>query len=94
MYYDSGIDVNSDGLFNSLKVAAGINLTSAGLFRLAARSKDNTLNEITYYNKELILSQGVQTIDITFDGLKIPLCPFARYFVVKLKSLNHKGSQR
>ena len=70
-YSDSGVDVNSDGLFDSLKVATGINVTSAGLFRLAARLKDSTLNEITYYNKELTLSQGVQTVDITFDGLKI-----------------------
>jgi hypothetical protein len=32
---------------------------------------DNTLKEITFYNKALTLSQGVQTVDITFDGLKI-----------------------
>ena len=70
-FSDSGVDEDSDGLFNYLKVATGINVTTAGLFRLVARLKDNTLNEITYYNKELILSQGVQTIDITFDGLKI-----------------------
>jgi rhodanese-related sulfurtransferase len=70
-YTDSGVDKNSDGLFDSLKVATGINVTSAGLFRLVARLNDNTLNEITFYNKALTLSQGVQTVDITFDGLKI-----------------------
>ncbi|MCJ7448226.1 MAG: T9SS type A sorting domain-containing protein [Bacteroidales bacterium] len=70
-YTDSGVDENSDGLFDYLKVVTGINVTSAGLFRLVARLNDNTLKEITFYNQALTLSQGVQTVDITFDGLKI-----------------------
>jgi hypothetical protein len=70
-YVDSGMDVDGDFLYDSLKVLAEVNVTAGGPFHIHASLMDQASNEVTWVNKEFILYPGTHMIPLDFDGLAI-----------------------
>ncbi|MFA5973838.1 MAG: rhodanese-like domain-containing protein [Lentimicrobiaceae bacterium] len=70
-FSDIGVDTTSDGIFEYLQIMTGVNVTAGGQFNIVARLYDNSLQEITFFNKPFILDIGIQNIPIEFEGLAI-----------------------
>ena len=70
---DKGTDSDGDGLFNYLEVGIEVNVTEAG-FHLVAVSdlEDAHFSHIGVYDSQhLYLIEGVQTVNLTLNGLPI-----------------------
>lgn len=66
-FTDAGVDTDSDGLYNSLKVTAGVTITKAANYRVYGEitdSKGNVLDTTTEAN----LSTSTNTVQLSFDG--------------------------
>jgi hypothetical protein len=70
-YTDAGVDVDGDSLYDYLRVQAELHVTAGGIFRISARLMDQSSNELTWLNKNLILYPGSHLIALDFDGLDI-----------------------
>jgi hypothetical protein len=70
---DSGIDTNSNGQFDILKIEIEIGLLNGGSYQWSARLVDSKNNEIGLASKSGVLSVGTNTIVLSFDGKKIGL---------------------
>ncbi|MEM7307277.1 MAG: choice-of-anchor X domain-containing protein [Planctomycetota bacterium] len=66
-FSDIGEDTNLDGLFESLVVDVGLNISLAGTYRLAGELRDS-LGNVLQATAEETLGAGPQTVSLRFDG--------------------------
>ena len=62
------LDTNSNGLFDVLRLSAGVTATAAGDYRLEASLKDSSGNIIQTAFHDVSLSPGSGIVDLDFDG--------------------------
>jgi len=71
-YNDSGEDTDGDGLYDYLVVDVGVNVTEAGDYKVSGSLCENgTYDSVDYYSNMTYLSEGNQTIQLRFEGIKI-----------------------
>ncbi|MGB9182370.1 MAG: Calx-beta domain-containing protein, partial [Pyrinomonadaceae bacterium] len=66
-----GIDTNSNGRFDQLKVGIGIEVATSGTYNWSARLTDRNGKELGFASNSGSLSAGANTIFLTFDGTPI-----------------------
>ncbi len=67
-YSDTGVDTDSDGLFNSLKVSVGVQVTQTAVYNLVGWLKDGIGKEIAWASTPGTLITGTHTVDLFFNG--------------------------
>ena len=67
-YTDQGIDLNSDGLYDLLRVNSTINATTGGLYHLSASLKDQAGQLITDMARDVNLNAGNNAVTLDFPG--------------------------
>ena len=67
-YTDQGVDLNSDGLYDLLRVNSTINATTTGLYHLSASLKDQAGQAITDIAKDINLNAGNNAVILDFPG--------------------------
>ncbi|MBU1418584.1 MAG: PKD domain-containing protein [Proteobacteria bacterium] len=65
---DIGVDEDGDGLYDSLRVKAELNVTVGVIFKVYSRLMDQSSNEISWVRKDFILYPGTHLLDLDFDG--------------------------
>jgi len=70
VYSDYGKDVNGNGLYESLLIEVGVNVESAGTYRIFGNLYDGAGNMLWAENS-LFLDVGGQSVILSFDGLSI-----------------------
>lgn len=66
-FEDVGVDTDGDGLFNLLRINVGLNITTAGNYRLVGILTDaggNTQN----FSAKVAVNAGLNTVALDFDG--------------------------
>jgi hypothetical protein len=72
VYSDYGEDTDGDGLNNSLVIEVGVYVTKAGLYRVSGELYENgTWNYVDWAYNTTYLSEGNQTVQLRFDGIRI-----------------------
>ena len=71
VYSDIGTDTDGDGLYDYLTVDVGVNVTTAGRYRVRGYLYDNTGYSIDYESNTTYLNAGSQTVQLNFEGIKI-----------------------
>ena len=72
VYSDYGEDTDGDGLYDYLVVDVGVNVTEAGRYEVWGSLYENgTYNLIDYAYNTTDLSEGNQTVQLRFEGIKI-----------------------
>lgn len=71
--FDSGVDMDSDGTFDSLEISVEINVTSPGIFIVEIYGlEDSTYNYIDVWGENYTyLDVGAQNVSIHLDGPRI-----------------------
>jgi hypothetical protein len=88
---DQGNDTDGDGLFEWLSVTAEVNVTSGGGFDLYASLNGTDGSGIAYASQYLVLGEGVQTIQVDFDGVSIRSGGVDGPYNVTLELANEEG---
>ncbi|RZB28943.1 MAG: hypothetical protein AEth_01547 [Candidatus Argoarchaeum ethanivorans] len=70
-YSDNGTDTDGGGLYNNLTLDIGVNVTTAGSYRVYGYLYDITGYQIDYESNTTYLSTGSQTVQLNFEGIKI-----------------------
>ncbi|MBW2663014.1 MAG: hypothetical protein JRD93_13715 [Deltaproteobacteria bacterium] len=70
-FTDTGVDEDSDALYDSLRVQAELDVNVGVIFKVYARLMDQSLNEITWIRKDFILYPGTHLLSLDFDGQSI-----------------------
>jgi hypothetical protein len=70
-YADIGVDTDGDGLYNSLMLSAGVQVTETATYNLVAWLEDGTGTGIAWASTQRMLNAGMHTVDLSFDGLTI-----------------------
>lgn len=65
---DSGVDTDSDNLFDELHVDVGVRLARADFYEWSARLVDGNGAEIGFYSNRATLGAGVNNLRFVFDG--------------------------
>ena len=66
--YNSGIDINSDGIFDTLQVIMGIESNSEGIFTTLAWLRDENDEDVSWTAVTAEYTIGIQNIDLKFPG--------------------------
>lgn len=66
-----GIDLNSNGKYDLLRVQLGLNVQNAGFYTWSARLRDSSGREITLSSGQGSLPAGVSNIQLDFNGTAI-----------------------
>ncbi|MFN8442189.1 MAG: invasin domain 3-containing protein [Caldilineaceae bacterium] len=67
-YTDGAIDLNSDGLFDLLRISSTISVTTPGLYQVSASLRDQAGQTITDIAEEVVLITGTNTTVLDFPG--------------------------
>lgn len=67
-YTDQGINLNSDSLYDLLRVTSTISVTTAGLYHLSASLEDQAGQSITDIAKDINLNAGNNAVALDFPG--------------------------
>ena len=70
-YFDMGTDTDGDGLYNTLTVSVGINVTAAGNYMVIGTLEDNDGYEIVEASNSSELEEGSPTMSLEFRGTSI-----------------------
>ena len=70
-FADSGVDTDSDGFYNLLRINVGVTAADAGTYTVEGSLHDNDGNFITGAQTDLFLNTGTNTVDLNFDGTAI-----------------------
>jgi subtilase family serine protease len=70
-YSDQGTDTDGDGLYNTLTVNTGINVTTSGNYMVIGTLEDNAGYEIVKASNSSQLEGGSHTIPLEFSGTSI-----------------------
>lgn len=81
---DSGLDTDSNGLYDYLVVDVVLNLSSPGYYTIDAVLYDSVWSHIDDYNHEALLDAGIQTVEVRFDGIFINTCGMDGPYYVQL----------
>jgi hypothetical protein len=69
-YTSEGVDIDANGLFNSLKLSVGTNVIEAGRYSLTAwLQQAGSATPIAWATITTDLAAGPQTVDLYFDGI-------------------------
>ncbi len=71
VFSDSGVDADADGFYNTLRIAAQVNVSTPGTYTIEAHLADaneSILEDITLTQS---LSAGIQNVDLDFSGENI-----------------------
>ncbi|RLG27144.1 hypothetical protein DRN76_00390 [Methanosarcinales archaeon] len=72
IYSDYGADTDGDGLNNSLVIEVGVNVTKAGTYKIRGElHESNSYKSIDYASNTTYLSNGSQTVQLRFEGIKM-----------------------
>ncbi|MEA3283203.1 MAG: S8 family serine peptidase [Euryarchaeota archaeon] len=72
VYSDYGEDSDDDGLYNYLTIDVGVNVTNSGNYQVSGELYETeTYNPVCHVYKSVYLTQGTQTVQLKFDGIKI-----------------------
>jgi serine protease AprX len=71
VYTDNGTDTDGDGLYNYLIIDVGVDVRSAGYYRVEGRLDDNFGNYVEWRSNYTYLNTGNQTVKLDFNGIKI-----------------------
>jgi len=72
VYSDYGEDTDGDGLYDYLVVDVGVNVSEAGGYRVSGHLYENgTYNSVDSDSNTTYLSEGSQTVQLRFEGIKI-----------------------
>ncbi|MEA3281692.1 MAG: S8 family serine peptidase, partial [Euryarchaeota archaeon] len=71
VYSDYGEDTDDDGLYNYLTIDVGVNVTTAGSYRVRGYLYVNRGYSIDYELNTTYLSAGSQIVQLNFEGMKI-----------------------
>jgi hypothetical protein len=69
--YDKGIDIDADGLFNSLQIGVEINVTDPATYQVSVSNLYGTVSVYISNYSNLFLYPGVQTVNVSLNGAKI-----------------------
>jgi uncharacterized repeat protein (TIGR01451 family) len=67
----TGIDTDSNGLFNLLRVGVEVEIMSPGFYRWSARLADRNGTELGFAAGSGFFNSGLNTMNFTFDGARI-----------------------
>jgi hypothetical protein len=70
-YSDQGVDSDSDGDYNSLKLSVGVQIDTASLYNLVAWLENSSDSPIAWASTQQELSAGTHTVDLFFEGALI-----------------------
>ena len=70
-YSDQGTDTDGDGLYNTLTVNTGINVSTAGNYMVIGTLEDNAGHEISSASNSSQLEAGSYTMSLEFSGISI-----------------------
>jgi hypothetical protein len=68
-YFDRGTDTDGDGLYNTLTVSVGIDVTTAGNYMVIGTLEDNAGHEIALASNSSELEAGSYTMTLEFSGI-------------------------
>lgn len=71
IFKDYVIDIDGDGLYDSLVINVGVNIITPGNYSISASLYDNTMESITNTRNTTYLNAGNHSILLVFDGLVI-----------------------
>ncbi|MCZ2807987.1 MAG: hypothetical protein O2V44_01375 [Candidatus Bathyarchaeota archaeon] len=71
--YDEGVDIDDDGIYDSLNIGVEVNVTTAGTFKIEVSGLyDSSSNTIDVSNQNsTYLDAGVQVVDVSLNGASI-----------------------
>lgn len=70
-YSGQGVDANSDGRYESLRISVGVVVTASAEYNVVGWLKDGSGNQIAWANNQGSLSAGSRTVNLDFDGQTI-----------------------
>ncbi len=70
-YSDAGVDTDSDGLYDNLRLSAGVQVTDTATYNLVAWLENSVGTGIAWASTQMTLSPGIHTVNLYFDGLTI-----------------------
>lgn len=70
-YSDIGVDTDSDGLYNNLKLSVGVRINEPSSYYVVAWLEDASGTKIAWASTGATLTVGTHTINLLFDGLDI-----------------------
>ena len=89
---DYGVDTDGDGLYNYLRVNAGVNVTSAGEAVIKGILYDLNGNKIMEVKNSTYLDTGTHTVALNFDGFTIFKHKTNGPYLVNLKLEDKEGN--
>lgn len=72
-YSAAGVDRNTDGQFESLRISVGVNVTTSATYQVVGWLQSNTGANLVWANSSANLSPGVQQVELDFDGTLLRL---------------------
>ncbi len=70
-YADTGMDTDTDGLHNTLKLSVGVMVTETAMYNIVAWLRDSTETDFAWASTQTTLNAGTHVVDLFFDGLLI-----------------------
>jgi len=70
-YSEYGLDTDGDMLFNSLVVDVAVNASVPGYYSIHAELADSDFHGLGGTENNTYLNVGIQTVELTFDGMEI-----------------------
>lgn len=67
-YTDTGIDVDNDGVHETLRITVGVNVTAPATYQLVGWLQSGTGANLAWANASAMLSAGAHQMQLDFDG--------------------------
>lgn len=67
-YTDQGVDTNGDSRYESLRLSAGVQVTTTAQYNVVAWLRDGSGSQIAWAKNQGSLSPGSRTVNLDFDG--------------------------
>jgi hypothetical protein len=93
VYTDDGVDINSTGAFDFLRVTSELDVSSHGTFFISAKLHAQDLSIISYISEEVNLNIGTHIWTADFDGVEINEAGIDGPYTVTFELLNDFGDQ-
>ncbi len=68
VYADAGIDSNGNGLFDALRLSAGVQVTVSAYYNIVAWLQGASVPDVAWAATAVTLPTGLQTVNLLFDG--------------------------